>query len=175
MLPASQASQYFPVWNSTARRGKPERRIDLPRLRIDEEGNPDAGIGQAPHQGAQRVKASSRVEASFGGDLLTPLGHHAAGMRQRHDRKRGHFLSSGHFEIERRGHLGLQPPDIIVADVPPVLAQMRRYAIRSGLNREFGGANWIGAKAAPCVPEGCDVIDIQAKPDRALPLYLAGH
>ena len=92
------------------------------------------------------------VEAAFGGELLPPLGHEAAGMRARVKRDRQHLRRHRHFEIERRELGGGEPSDVVVADMAAVLAQMRGDVVGAGLDRELGGAQRIGMAPAPRIP-----------------------
>ena len=74
-----------------------------------------------------------------------------------------HLLGRCHLEVQRQVDLGHQPVDIVVGDVPPVLAQVRRDALGSGLCRHDCGPNRVGMVAAARVPDGRDVIDIDAE------------
>ncbi len=103
------------------------------------------------------------VEAAFGGALLAPLGNEAGGMRARSHRDLNHLVGRRHFEVERLVDLGLEPRDVIVADVTPVLAQMRGDAIGSGFDGEHGGTHRIGMAPAARIADGRDVIDVDAK------------
>ena len=54
----------------------------------------------------------------------------------------------------------------VVADMAAVLAQMRGDAVGAGLDRRERGAHRIRPLAAPCIAQGSDVIDIDAKAQR---------
>ena len=56
-----------------------------------------------------------------------------------------------------------QPVDVVVGDVPPVLAQMGGDAVGAGLGGGEGGAHRIGMRAAARVPDGRDMVDIDAE------------
>jgi hypothetical protein len=61
-----------------------------------------------------------------------------------------HLVGRRHLEVERDGQLG-QPLDIVVADMAPVLAQMRGDAVGARLGRDQRGAHRIGiAPRAHC-------------------------
>jgi hypothetical protein len=47
--------------------------------------------------------------------------------------------------------------------VSPIFAQMRGNAVRSGQNGHVRGPDRVGMDAAPRIPHGRDVIDIDAK------------
>ncbi len=78
-------------------------------------------------------------------------------------RDRDHLVGRRHFEIERLGDLGLQPRDVVVADVAAVLAQMRGDAVGAGRDRELGRAHRIGMPPAARVADGRDVVDVDAE------------
>jgi hypothetical protein len=75
----------------------------------------------APRRSAIRGLSSARpptaVQTAFGRALRTALGHEAGGMRVGPQRDRDHLRGRRHFEVERRGDLGLEPRDIVIADV----------------------------------------------------------
>jgi hypothetical protein len=64
---------------------------------------------------------------------------------------RRHLARRGHLEVERRDYLALEPLHVVVADMPPVLAEVSRDAIGAGEDGEVGGAHWIGMVAPPSV------------------------
>ena len=84
-------------------------------------------------------------------------------MRARPHRDVDHLVGRRHFEIERLLDLGLEARDIVVADVPAILAQMRRDAVGAGLDREPRGPHRIGMPSAARVADGGDVVDVDAQ------------
>ena len=60
---------------------------------------------------------------------------------------------------------GLEPGDIVVADVAAILAQMRGDAVGAGGDRDLGGLDRIGMTPAARVAHGRDVIDVDAEAD----------
>ncbi len=113
--------------------------------------------------GASCSRCAGDVEAAFGGALLAPLRHQAGGMRPRLDRDRDHLVGRRHFEVERLGDLGLQARDVVVADMPAILAQMRGDAVGAGLDRELRRLHRIGMRAAARIADGRNVVDVDAK------------
>jgi hypothetical protein len=77
-----------------------------------------------------------------------------------------HLGRRGHFEIERFWDFGLQPRHVGIANVAPILAQMRGDAVDTGIDRRKRNAHRIGPRAASRVAQGGDVIDIESKTDR---------
>ena len=86
------------------------------------------------------------VRANGAGDL-----HHLAGGR--------------HFQIERLGYFGFQPKNIIVNNMPAILAQMRGDAVGAGRDRDLRRLEGIGMPPAARIAHGGDVIDIDAEAD----------
>jgi hypothetical protein len=71
----------------------------------------------------------------------------------------------GHLQVERQRDLGLQPGDVLIANVTAIFAQMRGDAIRAGLGRQARRAHRVGMCAAACVADGGDVVNVHAKTD----------
>jgi hypothetical protein len=72
----------------------------------------------------------------------------------------------GHFEIQRFRDLGLQSRHVVVADVTPVLAQMRGDAIGARGDCEQSRSYRVGCQPCPRIAERGDVIDIDPKAER---------
>ena len=87
----------------------------------------------------------------------------ACGLRAQRDLD--HVVGRRHFEIQRLVDLGLEPRDVVVADVAAVLAQMRGDAVGARGHGELRGAHRIGMPPAPRIADGGDVVDIHAKPE----------
>ena len=144
------------------RRAQRRRRLDLLGIGGDEQRHPDAGRAQRRDPRAELGALARGIEAAFGGALGAALGHQAGGMRPRPHRDLDHLRRRRHFEIERLVDLGLEPRDVVVADVAAILAQMRGDAVGAGLDRELGRAHRIGMPPAARVADGGDVIDVDA-------------
>ena len=61
--------------------------------------------------------------------------------------------------------LRLEPRDVVVADVPAILAQMRGDAVGAGRDRDLARPYGIGMAAAARVAHGRDMIDVDAEAD----------
>ena len=85
-----------------------------------------------------------------------------------------HFLGRGHFEVEGDGQARHQLGDILVADVAAVLAQVGGDPVGSRLGGEQGRAHRIGEVAAARVPDGRDMVDVDAETEAVLSLS-KGH
>ena len=106
---------------------------------------------------------AGHVEAAFGRAFFAPLGHETGGVRSGGNSDARHFLGRRHFEIERLGEFSLQPRNVVIADVPPIFAQMRRNSVGASLDRDLGRAHGIRVMPAAGVTNGGDVIDIDAE------------
>jgi len=141
--------------------------LNLGRVWIDEQGHANAGITQALDDWAQFGGQPGGVDAALGGDLGPPFGNDTGGVRLDPAGDRRHFGGCGHLEIHRQGDGIAQPRDIVVANMPAVLAQMHGNAVSAGLRRDGGSHQRIGMAAAPGIPQRCDMIDIDPQPQRA--------
>jgi hypothetical protein len=74
-----------------------------------------------------------------------------------------HFLRRRHLEIERHVYGAGDLRNIRVGDVPAIFAQMRRYSVGTGFLGQNGGAHGIGMMSTAGVPDGGDMIDIDAQ------------
>ena len=80
-----------------------------------------------------------------------------------------HLLGRRHLQVQRQVDFGHQPVDVGIGDVTAVLAQMGRNSVRSGPGGGTGGPQRIGMRPAARVPDGRDVVDVDAE------AQLAGH
>ena len=141
------------------------RGLDLIAIRRDEQRHADAGIAQSPDRIFDQAALTDHVEPAFRGPLGAPFRHQAGRMRTGPQRDRDHVVGRRHLEIQRLVDLGLEPRDIVVADVPAVLAQMRRDPVRARGDGQPGRAHRIGMPAAARVSNGRDMVDIHTKPE----------
>ncbi len=79
-----------------------------------------------------------------------------------------HFLGRRHFEVERQAGRLLDALQVAVADVAPVLAQMRGDAVAAARRDDFGGAHRVRVVAAARVPDRGDVVDVDAEAEFVL-------
>ena len=75
---------------------------------------------------------------------------------------RRHLGSRRHLQVERLADRGPNAMHIIVADVPPVLAQMDRDAVGTRGDCCLRRIQRIGMRAAARVADGGDVVDVHA-------------
>ena len=59
---------------------QPDRRLDLPRVGLDEQADSDIGFGETSDEGRQVIMLPGRVEAAFGGAFLALFGDYAGGV-----------------------------------------------------------------------------------------------
>ena len=74
-----------------------------------------------------------------------------------------HLLRRRHFQVQRQVDLGHQPVDVVVGDMAAVLAKMCGDSVRAGLCCHDRRAHRIGMIAAARVPDGRDMVDIDAE------------
>ena len=84
-----------------------------------------------------------------------------------------HLLGRRHFEVERDRQPVLEPGDIVVADVAPVLAQMGGDAVGARFGGGEGGPRRIGMIASTRVADGGDMIDVS--PETQMMIGPLGH
>ena len=77
-----------------------------------------------------------------------------------------HLLGRRHLEIERQTGGLLDPLEVAVADMAPVLAQMRGDPVAADRGDDLRRAHRVGVIAAARVADGGDVIDVDAQPQR---------
>ena len=106
------------------------------------------------------------IEPALGRSLLAPLGDDARGVGFVAQRDLQHLLGRGHFKVQGQVDLGHQPVDIAIGNVAAVFAEVRGDAVGAGLGSDDGRAHRIGMVAAARVPDGRDMIDIDAQPER---------
>src|SRR5262249_23664991 len=149
--------------NLDHRRADRDRRLGLPRLGGDEQRNADAGPPQSGHDRGERVVLAGDIEAAFGRALFAPLGDETGRVRAGVDGDAHHLLGCRHFEIERLCDVRLEACDIVVADVPAILAQMRGDAISAGFDRNLRRMHGIRVSSPAGIADGGDVVDVDAE------------
>ena len=106
---------------------------------------------------------AGNIETAFGRALLAALGHETGRMRPGPHREGDHLLGRRHLEIERLGDVRLEARDVLVADVPAILAQMRGDAVGARFDRDLRRTHGIGMPPAARVTDGRDVVDVDAE------------
>ena len=154
-------------------RGAEHRRgLDLPGIGLDEQADPDSGVGEPGDQRLEVIVPAGGVEPAFGGHLLAPLGDDAGGVRTVAKGEPNHLLGRRHLEVQRQSDRSDQPGDVVVDDVAPVLAQMGGDPVGSGSLGDLGGADRIRVDPAARVADRRDMVDVDSKakgPGHALP------
>jgi hypothetical protein len=74
-----------------------------------------------------------------------------------------HLGGRRHLEIERHEQLLLEAPYIRIPDMAPVLSEMGGDPVRPRKDSHVRGPDRVRMDAAPCIPHGRDVIDIDAE------------
>jgi len=76
--------------------------LDLPQIRIDEQRDLYAAVGQPCHRAAKLAFPACRIDTAFGRDFFTPFGDQAYGMGTQRECYLDHRLRCRHFQIERQ-------------------------------------------------------------------------
>jgi hypothetical protein len=74
-----------------------------------------------------------------------------------------HFIGRRHFKVQRQGRRGHDPLNVCIADMAAVFAQMGGNSVAAHLRDNLSGAHRVGMFAAACVPDGRDMIDVDAE------------
>jgi hypothetical protein len=141
---------------------KAQRSFDLAFRWLDEQADANACASELIDEISEMVVLPCGVQSAFSRTLLTPLRHDTRGVRPMPQRNLEHFLGRRHLQVQRQVDLIHQPVDVIVGDVPAILAKMRGNAVGTRIRGHDGSAHRIGMIAAARVPDGRDVIDIDA-------------
>ena len=147
------------------RRAEPDRRLDLARVGLDEQADPDVRRrARRATIRSEMIVLAGGVEPALGGPLLALLGDDAGGVGAV-ARARSSSISSvaAISRLSGISRLRHQRGDILVGDVAPVLAQMGGDAVGAGRRRGEGGADRIGMIAAARVPDRRDMVDVDAE------------
>jgi hypothetical protein len=113
------------------------------------------------------IVQSCRIEAALRRALLAPLRHDAHGMRSMPQGDLQHLLRRRHLQVERNGQLLGEAGNIVVGNVPPILAQMRGDAVRARVLRDQCRTHGIGVGRAARIPDRRDMVDIDPEPQMA--------
>ena len=145
---------------------KADGSLDLRFRRLDEQADADVRLAEPVYVRTQVFELPCHVEPALGRALLPFLRDDAGRMGLMPERDRKHLLGRRHFQVQWQIDLRHQPVDIFVGDVPPILAEVRRDSIGAGLSRQCRRTHGVGMVAAARVPNGRDVVDIDAETER---------
>ena len=74
-----------------------------------------------------------------------------------------HFLGRRHLEVQRKVGGLLYALEVRIANVATIFTQMRRDAVPADLRHDFCRTDRVRMIAAARIPDGCDVVDINAQ------------
>ena len=106
------------------RRAKPESRIKLTLACFDKQRNANTGIGQPANNRRELVVKSCRIKPALCCAFFALFRHDAGGVRFVAQRDLQHFLSRGHFQIERQIGCGLDTGKVLIADMATIFAKV---------------------------------------------------
>ena len=141
-------------------RANVRRRFDLRFIRIDKQGDQDAGIRQALTGIAHLVALAGDVQPAFGGHFLTLLRHQAAEVRFGFAGDRQHLFGDRHFKIHAGVQRLAQDTHIAIGNMATVFAQMHGNAVGAGLFGNESRLNRIRVSGAASVTQGRDMVNI---------------
>jgi 16S rRNA (guanine966-N2)-methyltransferase len=99
---------------------------------IDEQADLGPAPGQPRHDALQAPAFADDVEAALGRHLLAVLGHQAHGRRPQAQRDLDHLALQAQLQVQARAQAAPQRAHVVVLDVAPVHAQVRRDPARAG-------------------------------------------
>ena len=146
------------------------------RVRIDEKTAAHTRRSQSRDGFCQHGDVLADSESSLRRHFFAALGHegHLDGAQSL--RQREHLRGGGALEVERGDQRFGEADEVGVLYVATVFAQVRGDAIGARLLAELGGGHGIGGEAAPRLPDGGDVVDVdeQTEQGRTLRRFAGG-
>ena len=129
-------------------------------VRVDEQTHAHTKPPKSRYPVAKLNRVTRHVQAALRGDLLTPLGHerHLVGTNSPGDRQ--HFVRERHLEIDDAAHRLGQPLDIVVLDVPPILAKVGGDPVCPGVLANRRSDDRVRVHAAARLTECGDMIHV---------------
>src|SRR6185437_7136261 len=102
--------------------------------------------------------------------LLAPFRNERHLVRSEAKRDADHLVGARHLEVEHGRDRRRQPLDVAILNVSAILSQVRCDTIRTALLAHQRALHRVGARAAPRLADGRDVVDVDVQ---ALPLHVA--
>ena len=127
---------------------------------IDKETGTNPRTFQARNGIRNHTPGTQHIQPAFRGHFGATLGNEGDGTGVQTLTKCYHLFGGGALQVEHRCDRCGESRDIVVLDVTPVLAQVRRYAVGTGLFAEQGGRHRVGLMPAACLSDRGDVVDV---------------
>jgi len=146
------------------RRAELTRSLDRRQVGPDEKARSDAGSGKSRQALGETGVTARNVEPAFGGDLLSALRDegYLVGTKPLGDCE--HIVCAGHFKVEHGTNVPCQSLDVIVLNVPAVLAEMCGDPVGACALAQHGGGNRVWLPSAPRLSDGGYVVDVDVEP-----------
>jgi len=138
------------------------RRLDLAKIRIDEQTDHNATAAQRIDGGGQFPFLAGRVQPALSGQFLAFLRNEADFVRPNIQRNRHDVRMVGHLQVEARVQHPPQQVYVGILDMPPILAQVDGNALRTTALAGDGRFREAGVARTARLPQSGDVIDIDA-------------
>ena len=148
------------------RRARGNASFDLRRIRIDEQRHANPTRRKRRAGIANPVLLRYDIETAFGRQFLAALRHQATIGRLRIGRNGDHGVGDCHFQIDSCQQTLLHQREIALLDMSAVFAQMNRDTVRAGLLCDQRCRHGIRVTGQTCLPQRCDMIDVDAQSDR---------
>lgn len=130
---------------------------------VDEEADPNAGILEPANRLGDAGAGAGEVESAFRRNLLAPL-RNDGGLEGSEIAGECHDVGTGgQFQVQDGGDRCCQPTDVVILNVPAILAQVRRDPVRSSALGRERRHDRIGLVRAPRLPYRGYVIDVDVE------------
>jgi hypothetical protein len=140
------------------------RPFDGADVRGYEEARADSGRREPGQAFREAAPIGGNVQPTLSRDLLSPLWNerHLVWPKPLGDRQ--HLVGAGHLKVEHGTDLPCQTLDIVVLDVPAVLAEVSRDAVGAGALTQRGCVDRVRLSAPPRLTDCGHVIDVDVEP-----------
>jgi hypothetical protein len=146
-----------------SRRADTRCRFELLRIRIDEQRDADARVGEPTAHRSEGCDLRRCVQPTLGGHFRAALRHEAAICRTHLAGDADHFVGRRHLEIQPRLQHLAGHANVAILDVPPIFAQMHRDVVRARLFGDQRGEDRVGIGRAARLAQRGDVIDVDSE------------
>ncbi len=132
-------------------------------IRIHEQTHPDISLTEAPDRVADPGPVAEHIQAAFGGDFLTPLGHKRDFGRMEAQGDCDHFVHARRFEIEETASPGCECLYVGVLHVTAVFAKVRGDPVGASRLTDPRSLDRTGLNPTACLPQCRDMVDVDAE------------
>lgn len=138
--------------------------LDLMLHGIDEQTHGDVLFPETGDDVAKLVALSGNIQSTLSGELLSFFRYQSHKVRLDVQCDTNDLIGCTHFQVQLGGDRLSERPYIFILDMAPVLAQMDDNAVRAGVFADRCCRDGVRFAAAAGIPEGRNVVDIDAQP-----------